>query len=207
MSASTIKRDIVNLPNMLTLARIAVIPVVVVLIYYRTPLSCFWAAFLFGLASATDFFDGYLARKLGLVSLTGKFLDPLADKLLVMASLVQLAAIGWLAAWIPMVLLARELSVQGLRQIASGEGMVIAAGQGGKWKTAFQLVGLIGLLAHYTYPIDFGIIELDINFHRTGWWFLAASIVFSVYSGIGYFIGFLRALETAESIPSSPDDG
>lgn len=195
MSANTIKRDILNLPNVLTLLRIIVIPIVVVLLGQQTPTSCFWAAFLFAMASATDYFDGYLARKLGLVSLTGKFLDPLADKLIVMASLVQLAAMGWIAAWIPILLLARELSVQGLRQIASAEGMVIAAGQGGKWKTAFQLIGLIGLLAHFTYPVDFVFAVADINFHRVGWWFLVISIAFSLYSAIEYFVGFLRAIE------------
>lgn len=197
MSASTIKRDILNLPNMLTMLRIIAIPIVVVLLAYQTPLACFWAALLFSFASATDYFDGYLARKLGLVSLTGKFLDPLADKLIVMASLVQLTAMGWIAAWIPIVLLARELSVQGLRQIASAEGMIIAAGQGGKWKTAFQLIGLIGLLAHYTYPVDFVFAATDINFHRVGWWFLVLSLAFSVYSAVEYFVGFLKAIETA----------
>lgn len=196
MSASTIKQDIWNLPNLLTIARIVAIPFVVVLLERQTPASCFYASLLFGLASATDFFDGYLARKMGLVSLTGKFLDPLADKLMVMAALVQLTAMGWIGAWLPVLLLARELSVQGLRQIASGEGMIIAAGQGGKWKTAFQLIGLIGLLAHYTYPIDFGFVVSDINFHRVGWWFLVASLALSLYSAGEYFWSFLKAIES-----------
>ncbi|MDX9723335.1 MAG: CDP-diacylglycerol--glycerol-3-phosphate 3-phosphatidyltransferase [Myxococcota bacterium] len=197
MSKSTIRRDLFNLPNALTWARIAVIPLVVWLLDRQAPVSAFIASVVFGLASATDYFDGYLARKLGLVSLTGKFLDPLADKLMVMAALVQLASQGWVEPWIPIVLLSRELAVQGLRQIASAEGMVIAAGQGGKWKTAFQLIGLIGLLAHYSYDIDFGFVEVAINFHRVGWWMLVLSIIFSVYSAVQYFWGFLKAIESA----------
>ena len=198
MSASTIRRDIINLPNMLTLARIAVIPLAVWLLSLQTPWSCFWAATTFGLASATDYFDGYLARKLGLVSLTGKFLDPLADKLMVMAVLVQLSAMGWLEPWLVILLLGREFSVQGLRQIASGEGMIIAAGQGGKWKTAFQLTGLIGLLAHFAYPIDFLFAEATVSFHRAGWWMIVMSLFFSLYSAFDYFKGFLLAIVDAE---------
>lgn len=204
MSASTIKQDIVNLPNLLTLARIAVIPLVALLVYYGTPSSMFWASFVFGLAALTDYFDGYLARKMGLVSLTGKFLDPLADKLMVMAALVQLAAMGWIASWIPIVLLARELSVQGLRQIASGEGMIISAGQGGKWKTAFQLSGLIGLIAHYSYPVNFGFVQTHINLHVAGLWLLLISIFFSLWSGAGYFIGFLRAIDQVKKKSDAP---
>ena len=97
--------------------------VAVVLLDMATPMSCFWAATCFGVARATDYLDGWLARKLKLVSMTGKFLDPLADKLMVMACSVQLAAMGWLSPWIPILLLSRELAVQGLRQIASAEGM------------------------------------------------------------------------------------
>jgi len=203
VTPSSVKRDLLNVPNLLTLARIAVIPAVVVLLERQSPVATFWASVLFGLASATDYFDGYLARKLKLVSLTGKFLDPLADKLMVMACLVQLAAMGWLEAWIPIVLLARELSVQGLRQIASGEGLIIAAGQQGKWKTAFQLIGLIGLLAHYTYPVNFGVFTAEINFHRVGWWMLALSIAFSLVSAGQYFLGFLKAIGEKAARPES----
>ena len=195
MSASTIKKDIVNLPNMITMVRILVIPVALFLLNLGTPLSCFWAALTFGFASATDYLDGYLARKMKLVSLTGKFLDPLADKLMVMACLVQLAAMSWISPWIPILLLSRELAVQGLRQIASAEGMIIAAGQGGKWKTAFQLIGLIGLLAHYEYMIQFGFFEASINFHRVGWWMMLFSIVFSFWSAGEYFVAFLKAAD------------
>jgi CDP-diacylglycerol--glycerol-3-phosphate 3-phosphatidyltransferase len=198
-SAHTIRQDILNVPNLLTMTRVVCIPVVIYLLDLASPSSCFWAALVFGLASATDYFDGWLARRMKLVSLTGQFLDPLADKLMVMACLVQLTAMGWMSPWIPILLLTRELAVQGLRQIASAEGLVIAAGQGGKWKTAFQLIGLIGLLAHFQYSINFWIVETPINFHRVGWWMLVISIAFSLWSGVEYFVGFLRSMDKAKS--------
>ena len=193
-SRINVKKDLLNLPNMLTMVRIIVIPVVVVLLWMKTPFCCLLATIFFGVASITDFFDGYLARRLNLVSVTGKFLDPLADKLMVMAAPGQLASTGWLDSWIPIVILTRELAVQGLRSIASAEGLVIAAGTGGKLKTACQLVGLIGLLIHYEYPIRMFGLDTTMNFHLVGWWLLFLSVVFSIISGCQYFAGFLRAL-------------
>lgn len=193
-----LKQDLLNLPNMLTFARVLMIPLVVVFLSQQSPLSCTIAAILFAIAAATDFFDGYLARKLNLVSLTGKFLDPLADKIMVMAACVQLCAMGWLESWVPIVLLAREFAVQGLRQIASAEGLVIAAGTGGKLKTALQLVGLIGLLLHYQYDLDFIFFSSPVDFHLVGWWMLVASIFFSIISAGQYFAGFLGAIKKEE---------
>ena len=198
-----IKKDIFNLPNMLTMFRVIVIPVVVYLLWIGTPMSCFYAVILFSVASLTDFFDGYLARRLNLVSITGKFLDPLADKLMVMATTVQLASMGWLESWIPIVILVRELVIQGLRSIASAEGLVIAAGTFGKLKTACQLVGLIGLLVHYEYPIRFFGLDTSMNFHRAGWYLLVLSIVFSCMSAVQYFKGFVDALSKQERPSSS----
>ena len=197
--SSTINKDILNLPNMLTMMRVILIPVVIVLLSIGSPSACFWSAVFFGVAAGTDFFDGYLARKMNLVSVTGKFLDPLADKIMVMAVTVQLTSMGWLESWIPIVLLLRELAIQGLRQIASADGMVIAAGTGGKLKTACQLVGLVGLLLHYTYTIDFGFASMELHYHRVGWWLLVLSIFFSLISAVQYFAGFYRAIEDGNS--------
>lgn len=190
-----LKRDLLNAPNLLTMLRIVLIPFVFAFLAYQTPFFCILATVFFGIAAITDFFDGYLARKLNLVSVTGKFLDPLADKLMVMAATIQLASLGWLEAWVPILLLGRELIVQGLRQIAVAEGMVIAAGTGGKLKTAFQLVGLVGLLLHYTYPVSIFGFESSINFHRTGWYLLILSIFFSLQSAWQYFSAFLDAIK------------
>lgn len=199
MSASSIRKDIVNIPNLLTLFRIALIPVVCWLIYDGTPLSCLIAFFVFWVASVTDWLDGYIARKQNLVSVTGKFLDPLADKLLVMASLIMLVGLGRVAGWLVILLLAREISITSLRALASSEGMVIAAGEGGKLKTALQMVGLIGLLIHFTYTVDYGFVVVKINFHILGFWLLVVSMFFSIGSAVDYFRGFASALETKDT--------
>ena len=193
---SSIRKDLVNIPNLITMLRIVMIPVVAFFLSLQTPMACVMAVLAFSIAAISDFFDGYLARRLKLVSVTGKFLDPLADKLMVMAATVQLASMGWLDAWIPIVILARELAVQGLRQIAVAEGFVIAAGTGGKIKTALQLVGLVGLLIHYTYPIHIFGIETSMDFHFVGLVLLLMSVFFSLLSGFQYFRGFLKAIDT-----------
>lgn len=198
MSASTIREDIFNLPNILTLFRILLIPVVCLFIYYGDPKSCLIAVILFAVASVTDWFDGYLARKRNLVSLTGKFLDPLADKLLVMACLVMLLPLGRISPWIVMIILGREFAIMGLRSIAAGEGFIIAAGQGGKFKTAFQMVGLLGLLIHYEYVVDYLFIEFPLNFHLVGFWLVVISVIFSVSSLVEYFRSFLEGVEQAK---------
>ncbi len=193
-----IKQDLFNLPNSITMLRIIFIPVVAVFLAYQTPFYCLLAVLFFSFAAISDFFDGFLARRLNLVSVTGKFLDPLADKLMVMAATVQLASMGWLDSWIPIVILAREFAVQGLRMIAMGEGLVIAAGKGGKIKTALQLVGLVGLLIHYSYPISVFGFEGTVNFHRIGLILILMSVFFSLLSAWQYFRGFLQALDSQE---------
>lgn len=197
----SIKKDLFNLPNTLTMLRIVLVPFVVVFLSFQTQVSSLLACLFFGIAAISDFFDGYLARRLQLVSVTGKFLDPLADKIMVMAATVQLASMGWLESWIPIVILTRELAVQGLRLIAVGEGLVIAAGTGGKVKTALQLVGLIGLLIHYTYPVSFFGLQTTCNFHRIGWILVVVSVIFSVMSAWQYFRGFLDALDRRDNDP------
>ena len=207
MSASTIRQDLVNVPNALTLFRIALIPVVALFIFYGDPVSCIIAVLLFGVASATDWLDGYIARRQDLVSMTGKFLDPLADKLLVMTALVMLLPLGRLPAWIVIIIVAREISVTGLRALAAGEGMIIEAGGGGKLKTAFQMTGLLGLIAHYTYEVNYFGIEIMVNFHRLGFWFLAISVFFSLWSAGHYFLDFLKAVERRRESSDDPPVG
>lgn len=193
--SANIRKDLFNIPNSITYLRILLIPFVIVLLSLKTPLYCVLAVAIFAIAAISDFFDGYLARRLKLVSVTGKFLDPLADKLMVMATTIQLAAMGWLPAWIPILVLARELAVQGLRQIAVGEGLIIAAGTGGKLKTALQLVGLVGLLVHYTYPIHILGWQTSMNFHRVGLVLFLLSLLFSLLSAYQYFKAFIQALD------------
>ena len=192
-----------NLPNVLTLGRIAVIPLFVKLTYAADPLSSFLSGALFALAAITDIVDGYLARKLNLITVVGKFLDPLADKLIVMAALVMMVRLGRVAAWVTIVLIARELLVQGLRTIAATEGMVIAAGQEGKWKTSLQLIGLVSLCVHYTHPLDVGWAVYPVDYNLVGQFLLYFSTVFSVWSAAVYFRAFLQMLARRGAEPGA----
>ena len=195
MSLGTIRQDIFNIPNILTLFRIALIPIVCVFLFNGDPKSNLIAVMLFWIASVTDWIDGFLARKLNLVSITGKFLDPLADKLLVMACLIMLLPQGRIPSWVVIILLVRETTISSLRAIAATEGYVISAGEGGKFKTSFQMVGLIGLMIHYTYEVPFYIARVKVNFHLLGLWLLLISLFFSISSAVEYFKGFAVAIK------------
>jgi CDP-diacylglycerol--glycerol-3-phosphate 3-phosphatidyltransferase len=186
--------ELTNLPNVLTLMRIAAIAPVIALMVWDTPKTSFFAALLFGAAAATDWLDGWLARRRGQESLMGKLLDPLADKLIVMATLVIGAELGRIPGWFVVLLLSRELSITGLRAMASSEGLMIHVVETGKWKTALQLVGLVGLIVHYRYLVDFGFIERVVDFNALGYGLLLLSMVFSLASAGAYFNGFLKAI-------------
>src|ERR671925_418532 len=116
-----------NIPNIITLIRIALIPVMAVLLLSPSKEAGFWAAAVFAVASITDWLDGYLARRMGIVTVFGKFLDPIADKLIVMAALIMILPFDRVPAWMVLVILGREMIITGLRGIASTEGVVIAA--------------------------------------------------------------------------------
>ena len=135
-----------NLPNKLSLVRAMCIPVIAVLLYLNDDTCRIAAGIVFILASLTDLLDGYIARKYHLVTDFGKFIDPVADKLLVLTTLVMLVRGGWMEAWVVIIILCRELAVDGLRMVAVGQGKVIAAGPLGKWKTTFQMVTIALIL-------------------------------------------------------------
>jgi CDP-diacylglycerol--glycerol-3-phosphate 3-phosphatidyltransferase len=193
----TLKDEVTDLPNLLTLGRVLVIPFVVLFIDNRSQVRSFVAMILYLLAAVTDFLDGFLARQRGQVSILGKFLDPLADKLIVMAALVVLVDVDRLPAWLVVLLLARELAITGLRSIASSEGLVIAAGQEGKYKTAFQLVGISFCLVHFRYPLLGTRVWLDFN--AIGFWVLCVSLVFSLISAFRYLKFFIEATEARDA--------
>ena len=192
--ARSLKKELWSAPNIITLVRIGAIPVFLVFTYYESRLNSFIAALVYSATAATDFLDGWLARRKNLVTVIGKFLDPLADKLIAMAALVMLVHLGRVAAWVCIVVLAREFIVTGLRTIAMSEGIVIAAGQEGKHKTAFQVAGITFLLLHYTYPIDAVLFSFYLDANRVGTWLVYVSIFFSVWSAVSYFVGFIRAV-------------
>ncbi len=192
----TLWEDARNLPNLLTFLRILMIPVVLVLLERGSPKHCFWAALVYAAAAITDLLDGWLARRQGLVSVLGKFLDPLADKLIVAASLVWLVSMGRMPAWIVVLLLSREITITALRGIASTEGLVIAAGSGGKKKTALQMVGLICLIVGYPYHFSLGVIDFGmVDFVHVGRILIYLSIIFSITSAASYMQLFADAIE------------
>lgn len=132
-----------NLPNKLTIFRVALIPVCCLLLGLNLMT---WAAGVFLLAAFTDFLDGYIARKQGLVTVFGKFADPVADKLLVLTAMIFLTEMGLLPAWAVCIVAARELMVDGLRLVASGKGKVVAAGLLGKLKTNAQFLCVLSAM-------------------------------------------------------------
>jgi CDP-diacylglycerol--glycerol-3-phosphate 3-phosphatidyltransferase len=187
---------ILNLPNMLTMTRIAAIPLMAVLLMSPSEPAGFWAAAIFSLASITDWLDGYLARRMGVVTIFGKFLDPIADKLIVMAALIMILPYGRVPAWMVLVILGREIIITGLRGIASSEGIVIQASDLGKFKTIFQLVAIIGLLLHYDYNWLFGIEHqwVHVNMHNVGMFFLWIATLLTVWSGVDYLARFIKII-------------
>lgn len=197
MSETEIKSpSIFNIPNILTLMRIAAIPLMVYLLLTGERESSFWAAALFSAASFTDWLDGFVARKMGIVTVFGKFLDPIADKLVVMAALIMIIPLGRVPAWMVLVILGREIIITGLRGIASSEGIVIEASELGKFKTIFQLVAIIALLLHYDYHWFFSSPHplLLTNMHNVGMFYLWIAFFITVWSGADYLFRFIKII-------------
>lgn len=198
---TSIRDDAINLPNLLTMLRIALIPGVLWLLWDGTPKANFWAAMLYIATALTDLIDGYLARRWGQISVLGKFLDPLADKLLVMATLVFLAYLGrlpFLGVVAVIIMLARELSVTALRTIAISEGVVMAAMRAGKDKTALQMVAILMLIVHHRYLINFGFYETELDFAQAGLVLLYLSLALALLSAGEYFKLFVDAVDAKE---------
>ena len=184
-----------TLPNLLSLFRIAIIPVLVYLLTFTDPISGLLAAFLFLVAALTDFFDGYLARRYFTVSNLGKILDPLADKLMIVTTLIMLAAMDRagepaVPAWLVVIIVARETGVTLLRGIALKEGIVMEAEELGKYKFLLQAFAVFALLVHYPY--------LGISFYVAGVYFLILSTIIALWSGLNYHIQFFRILQRKE---------
>ena len=178
-----------NLPNLLTLGRIAAVVVIVVLLRDEGAEAGMAAAVFFFVACITDYLDGELARRYSLTTTLGKFLDPLADKLLVAGILIMLVGMRrepGIPAWLVVIVVGRDMAVTGLRAIASGEGIIVPAEELGKYKMIFQMFALHGLLVHYNY--------LGIDFHLAGMYFLWISTVISVWSGGTYTTRVVREI-------------
>jgi len=184
MDTNSRHRVILNLPNSLSLIRLASLPVIVICLNYEGRIGSFLAALFFGMAFVTDFLDGYFARRYGAVTVIGKILDPLADKILVIVTMIMMIPIGRIPAWIVVLIVVRELAVTGLRSIAVTEGVVIQASTLGKYKTVFQCSATIALCLHYEY--------LGVDLHVVGMTLLWIALIFTVWSGWKYFSDFYR---------------
>jgi CDP-diacylglycerol---glycerol-3-phosphate 3-phosphatidyltransferase len=185
----------VNVPNVLTLVRILLVPVLVVALLDETSGGDLLAAIVFATASLTDAIDGYLARSRNWVTTFGKLMDPVADKLLIVAALVALVSLGRLEAWVAMVIIAREFAVTALRvAVGAQQGVVIPASPWGKIKTAVQVAMVIALIAVHGRPV----------------WLTAliyVTVAVTVLSGADYFFGLRRGLnsrDAREPAPPSP---
>ncbi|PRO65172.1 CDP-diacylglycerol--glycerol-3-phosphate 3-phosphatidyltransferase [Alkalicoccus urumqiensis] len=191
-----------NIPNRITISRIFMIPLFMVfllipfnwgelqLLGAGIPVSHFAAAVVFIVAAATDWLDGYYARKHNLVTNMGKFLDPLADKLLITAAFVSLAGMDMFPAWAAVVILSREFAVTGLRLVASGGGEVIAASIWGKWKTVSQIVAAAAIMLH-----NIGFALIGIPFAGI---MIYVAVILTVFSGVDYFMKNKHVLTDAE---------
>ena len=181
-----------NLPNQLTISRILLVPILVAALSLDGEWSSLLAGVFFAVAGFTDLIDGWLARKGNLVTSLGKFLDPLADKVLVSSVLVMLVQLDRISAWIAIIIICRDIMVTGLRAVAADDGVVIAADKYGKLKTVLQLVALEPLILHYSW--------LGIPTHAIGMILLYIALALTVFSGCNYFLIFYRNWRLKESL-------
>ena len=176
-----------NLPNVLTLLRILLVPVLVVVLLGESQHGDLWAALVFALASVTDAMDGYLARSRDAITSFGQLMDPIADKLLIIAALVSLVSLNRLAGWVAMVIIARELTVTMTRMQATQHGVIIASSWWGKAKTIVQVAAIFFLIAA--------------GDPSPGWVdaLVYAAVAITIVSGVDYFFGLRRVLREAEA--------
>jgi CDP-diacylglycerol---glycerol-3-phosphate 3-phosphatidyltransferase len=171
-----------NLPNLLTVLRIMLVPALVVALLGDTPAGDVLAAVVFALASLTDFVDGYLARTRDSITTFGKLMDPLADKLLIVAALISLVSLHRLAAWVAMVIITRELAVTVLRLGATQAGVVMSASAFGKAKTCLQIAAVLAVIAVRGQPAWVSAL-------------LYVTVLVTVLSGLDYFFGLRRRMQ------------
>jgi len=177
-----------NAPNRLTLLRMFSVPLVVYFLSWRSLNGDIAACVLFSLAALTDWLDGYIARAYKSVTIYGKLMDPLADKFLVVSTLIMLQHLDRIHPYMVMVLICREMGITSLRALASAEGVIIAAGSGGKWKAALQMVAIPFLIAKVTL---FGFLDCDF----VGTVLIYISLALSLTSALTYVIDFFKGLK------------
>ncbi|MCE3223683.1 MAG: pgsA [Nitrospira sp.] len=176
----------INLPNVLTLVRILLIPVFVMLLIDPTPDRALSAAIVFVVAAVTDLLDGYVARKTGQITKLGRLLDPIADKLLVLSALILLVQVDRVSALVAILIIAREVAVTGIRAIAATEGLIMSAEVTGKYKMALQVIAIVLLVLEGT------VVEVIGNLHLAGIVTLYLSLILGYVSGAQYVWSFWR---------------
>lgn len=179
------KREIYNLPNTITMLRLGVIPILFGLLADPGPLMSLILALLFIAAAATDLLDGYIARRYRIVTTMGKFLDPIADKLIVNTAMILMIPIGRIPAWMVALIIIRDFAVDGMRSIASSEGIIIQASKLGKRKTLCQIFAVSALIIHYPF--------LGADAHTVGIVILSIALFLTVSSGVDYYLKFYRS--------------
>ncbi len=178
-------------PNYLTLLRVVFVPAVVFCLYQHSFAWDLAAAIIFLLAGLTDFLDGYIARKMGIETVYGKLMDPLADKFLVICALIMLQSLNRMSPIVVMLLVCRELTITGLRALASAEGVIVAASAGGKWKTATQMIAIPCLMIQDVWGIPL---------YQIGMWLTYLSLGLSIWSAKDYMVDFFRVLKKVTEI-------
>ncbi len=180
------RQQILSLPNGVTILRILAIPLILALLFYVGRGYQLVTAVLFLGAAVTDTFDGYLARRRGMVTTLGKFLDPLADKLLIVTALIALIPSREIPVWMVIIIVGREIAITGLRGIAVSQDIVISASTLGKYKTVFEVTSIFFLILDGSY--------FFLNFRPIGMFFLWVALGIAVISGIDYFKKYLKAI-------------
>lgn len=171
-----------NIANWLTLFRLFVAPVLMTLLYFSEPIYGYWASALFIVGSATDWWDGYFARKYQSESNFGKLMDPICDKIMVSATLIMMIPSGRVSAILVVVLITRDILIGGVRSLAAASNVIISARTSGKWKTAVQMIGIPLVL------IQTPIVGIPID--QIGGAFLWVSVILSILSAVQYIRGY-----------------
>ena len=182
-----------HLPNFLTLGRLILVPPVIILLLFPGRLASALAAGVFLIASLTDFFDGVIARRLHVESSFGRFLDPIADKVLVTSALIMLIALDRVQEWIVMLIVTREVAVSALRGLTKSWDTTLQPSSIGKLNTVFQFTAIVPLIIHYKYTF-----LITVDFHVLGTVLIYVALILTLWSGVDYFVRFYREYQSRE---------
>jgi CDP-diacylglycerol---glycerol-3-phosphate 3-phosphatidyltransferase len=182
-----------HVPNFLTMGRLILVPPIVILLFFPGKLPSAVAGGLFLIASITDYFDGFIARRFKVESSFGRFLDPIADKVLVTSALIMLISLGRVSAWVVMLIISREVAVSALRAITKTWNTTLQPSPAGKLKAVMQFTAVTPLIVHYQYHLI-----IPIDFHAIGTVLIYIALFLTLWSGLDYFIKFYGEYQVDE---------